>query len=138
MKLDPQIALSFDGRCEAAFRHYAACLDATIAFMATWRESPAAADAPPGWAAKIYHATLKIGETAIMGSDPLPHQFEAPKGFSIALQMDDPAAAERIFHALAEGGRVEVPLQQTHWAARFGVLVDRFGIPWAINCEKPV
>jgi PhnB protein len=48
----------------------------------------------------------------------------------------DPAEAERIFHALAENGRVEMPIQETFWAARFGVVVDRFGIPWMINCLK--
>jgi PhnB protein len=138
MEVNPHIALLFDGRCEAAFRCYEQCLNGTIAFILTWGNSPVAGDAPPEWHAKIYHATLKVGRTEIAGGDALPGKFERPQGFSIVLQMDDAQAAERIFHALAEDGRVDMPLQETFWASRFAVLVDRFGIPWIINCEKPV
>jgi PhnB protein len=59
------------------------------------------------------------------------------KGFSVSLGIDEPAEAERVFNALAEGGNVTMPIQQTFWALRFGMLVDRFGTPWMINCEKP-
>ena len=67
MKVNPQITLVFDGRCESAFRLYEQCLNGTIAFMLTWGNSPMAADAPPGWDAKVYHATLKVGDSAISG-----------------------------------------------------------------------
>ena len=135
MKLNLHISLGFNGQCEAAFRLYEECLSGTIAYKLTWGNSPAAADAPPGWDAKIYHATLKIGDTAIAGGDVPPDQYEPPKGFQILLNMDDPVAAERVFHALAENGKIAMPLQETFWARRFGVLVDQFGIPWSINCE---
>jgi len=135
MKLNPQLSLAFDGQCEAAFRFYAQHLNGTIAYMLTWGNSPAATDAPPGWEAKIYHATLKIGDAAFAGADAPPGRYEQPKGFSVLLGIDDPAAAERVFQALAENGRIEMPLQKTFWASRFGVLVDQFGIPWEINCE---
>jgi PhnB protein len=138
MKLHPQISLAFNGECEAAFRLYEQYLNGTFTYMLTWGNSPAAADAPAGWGGKIYHATLKIGDTAIAGGDVPPNRYEPPKGFQILLDMDDPVAAERIFQALAENGKVAMPLQETFWAARFGVLVDRFGIPWSINCEKAV
>ena len=138
MKVRPQITLVFDGRCEAAFRLYEQCLNGTIAFMLTWGNSPMAADAPPGWDAKVYHATLKVGDSAISGGDVPPDRYERPKGFSIVLQMDDSVAAERVFHALAEDGTIAMPLQETFWASRFAALVDRFGIPWTINCEKAV
>ena len=136
MKLQPQLALSFNGQCEAAFRLYERSLGGTITFMMTWGQSPQAATAPPGWAAKIYHATLKVGDTAIMGNDLGPDQFEAPRGFSIILQTDDADAADRIFHELSAGGTIGMPLQETFWALRFGTWVDRFGIPWSINCER--
>jgi PhnB protein len=135
MKLNPQISLAFNGQCEAAFRLYEQCLNGTITYLLTWGNSSMAADTPPGWEAKIYHATLKIGDTAITGGDVPPHRYEVPKGFSLLLGTDDPDAAERVFQALAENGRIEMPLQKTFWASRFGVLVDRFGIPWSINCE---
>lgn len=135
MKLSPHISLAFNGQCEAAFRCYAQCLNGTIAYMLTWGDSPMAADAPPGWGAKIFHATLKIGDAVFAGSDVPPDRYEQPKGFSLLLNMDDAVAAERIFHALSENGRIEMPLQKTFWASRFGVVVDRFGLSWSINCE---
>ena len=135
MKLNPQLSLGFDGRCEAAFRFYERCLNATIAGIFTWGGSPMAGDAPAGWEGKVFHATLKIGDTLIAGGDVHPDRYEQPKGFSVLLQMDDSEAAERVFQALAENGRIDMPLQQTFWATRFGVLLDQFGIPWTINCE---
>src|SRR6185295_5034299 len=101
MNLDLHISLAFNGQCEAAFRLYEQCLNGTIAYMLTWGNSPAAAEAPPGWDTKICHATLKIGGTEIAGGDVLPQRYEQPKGFQILLNMDDPVAAERVFDALA-------------------------------------
>lgn len=95
-----------------------------------------AAEAPTGWDEKIYHAALKVGDSVITGSDQPPGRYERPQGFSIILQMDDAVAAARVFQALADSGRIDMPLQETFWAVRFGVLTDRFGIPWTINCEK--
>ena len=66
---------------------------------------------------------------------PPEHPYEGSKGFSVSLNVDTPAEAERVFQALAENGTVQMPLAQTFWAVRFGMLVDRFGIPWLINCE---
>jgi PhnB protein len=136
MKLNPHISLVFNGQCEAAFEAYAQCLGGSIAYKLTWGASPMAKEAPPGWESKLYHATLKIGDTVMSGGDVAPDRYEKPQGFSVVLEMDDPAAAERIFESLAEGGRVQMPLQETFWAARFAALVDRFGVPWIINCEK--
>jgi PhnB protein len=138
MKLNPHISLAFNGQCEAAFRFYEQCLNGTVAFMLTWGDSPMAADAPPGWDAKIAHATLEIGDAVITGSDVPPDRYEQPKGFEVVLQMDDSVAAERVFQALADKGKIAMPLQETFWASRFGVLVDQFGIPWSINCERAV
>jgi len=135
MNLNPCINLSFDGQCEAAFKFYERCLNGKISFMLTWADSPMAKDAPPEWGSKIAHATLVVGNFRLQGSDPAPGSYESPRGFVINL---DPSEddAERVFTELAEGGIVSMPLQQTFWAHRFGVLTDRFGIPWAINCEK--
>jgi len=135
MKLIPQISLAFDGQCEAAFRFYERCLDGSITYTQTWGESPMAARAPEGWSGKIAHATLKVGDTAFLGSDVPANVYKKPQGFSIILQMDDPAAAERVFNALAEKASVDMPLQQTYWARRFATFVDQFGISWSINCE---
>jgi PhnB protein len=134
MQLNPY--LTFNGQCEAAFNFYAQCLDGTIVAMIRHAGTPAEAHVPPEWRDKILHAFLKAGDDALMGSDAPPDRYEAPKGFSVSLQVKDPAEAERIFHALTENGTVRMPIQQTFWAARFGMLVDQFGIPWMINCEQ--
>jgi PhnB protein len=91
---------------------------------------------PPEWRKKILHARLTVNGEVLMGSDAPPDRYEEPKGFSVSLQIKDPADAERIFASLAENGAVRMPLQQTFWAARFGMLVDRFGTPWMINCDQ--
>ena len=80
---------------------------------------------------------LRVGDQLLMGADAPPDRYQKPQGFSVTLGLKDQAEAERIFKALAEKGTVEMALQETFWAVRFGVLVDRFGIPWTINCERP-
>ncbi len=132
MSLHPCINLSFKGECETAFRHYEHCLNGKITFMLTWGDSPMAKDVPPDWSSKIAHATLEIGNTRIQGSDSTPAGYQTPSGFSITID-PDPAQAENVFAALAEGGTITQPLQQTFWARAFGMLTDRFGIPWIIN-----
>ena len=135
MKLIPQISLMFDGRCEEAFRFYDRALDGAVTFMMKYGDSPMAGYAP-GWSDKIAHATLRVGEIAISGADVVPGQYAQPQGFTILLQMNDADAAERVFNALAANAtRVDMPLQETFWAKRFGTLVDQFGVPWSINCE---
>lgn len=136
MKLSPCISLSFDGRCEAAFKFYEHCLNAKTTFMFRWGESPLAKDAPEEWKEKILHGRLDIGDTSLLGVDALPGSYESPRGFSILLGVDDPDETERLFRALAENGTVHMPLQETFWARRFGVLTDQFGIRWDINCEE--
>ena len=135
MTLNPCINLSFDGQCEAAFKFYERCLNGRIAFMLTWGDSPMAKDTPPEWSNKIVHSTLVIGNIRLLGSDPPPGSYESPRGFAMTLNPNE-EHAESLFRELAEGGTVHMPLQETFWAVRFGVLTDRFGIPWVINCEK--
>jgi PhnB protein len=128
--------LIFNGQCEAAFKFYEKCLDGKIAFMMPYEGSPAAEQVPAEWRTKILHATLTVGANVLQGSDGPPDRYQKPQGFSVTLALTDPAQAERIFQALAENGTVQMPLQQTFWAERFAMLVDRFGIPWMINCTK--
>ena len=132
----PSIYLNFDGRCEAAFRFYERCFGGKVTSLITWGDSPMAKEAPPEWAAKILHATLSIGDVVLLGGDMLPKQYRQPQGFSVLLGLNDPVEAERIFAALTEEGTVDVPLQETFWASRYGWVTDRFGIPWTINCGE--
>jgi PhnB protein len=128
--------LSFAGNCEAAFKFYAKVLGGEILMMIPHEGTPAAEHVPPEWRSKIIHARMKVGDQVLMGGDPPPGQYEKMHGFSVSLGIDDPTEAERVFHALAENGTVRMPIQQTFWALRFGMLVDQFGTPWMINCEK--
>jgi PhnB protein len=130
--------LSFNGECEAAFKLYEKCLGGKIAFMMPYEGSPMAEQAQAGWGKKILHATLNVGSQVLQGADTPPNHYQKPQGISVSLDIKDTAEAERIFHALAENGTVQMPIQETFWALRFGMLVDRFGIPWMINCAKPV
>jgi PhnB protein len=126
--------LLFTGQCEAAFSFYAKCLGGKIEAMIPHEGTPAAEDVPPEWRKKILHASLSLGDSILMASDAPPSYHEKPQGFSVSLRVKQPAEAERVFHALAENGTVRMPIQETFWAVRFGMLVDQFGIPWMINC----
>lgn len=134
MELNPY--LTFDGQCEAAFKFYERCFGGTIVTMMNHEESPIADQVPAAWGKRIMHARLTVGDSVLMGSDSPPEHYQEPNGFSVALQFKQPAEAERVFQALAENGTIQMPIQQTFWATRFGMLVDRFGIPWMINCEQ--
>jgi PhnB protein len=92
-------------------------------------------DAPADWANKVMHGSVTIGNQVLMGADSPPGQYEESKGISLSLHIKSTDDAERIFNDLAKDGKVVMPLEKTFWAARFGMLVDRFGIPWMINCE---
>ena len=127
--------LSFPGTCEEALRFYVDCLNGEILAMNAWGTSPMASQMPPGWQDKILHGRIRIADTVLMGSDAPPDRYQAPKGTSLALTVADPAEAERAFNALAQGGTVGMPLQKTFWSERFGMLVDRYGMAWMVNCE---
>jgi PhnB protein len=135
MQLNPH--LHFNGECETAFKFYEKCLRGRITFMMPHEGSPVADYVPAAWRNKILHATLTIGDEVLTGADVPPEHYQKPQGLSVTIGLKDPAEAERIFHELAENGTVQMPLQETFWAARFGMLIDRFGIPWMINCGKP-
>ncbi len=136
MRLNPHLA--FNGQCEAAFKFYEKCLGGEIVVMMTYGDSPAAAQTPPEWREKIMHATLALGDDRLTGGDAPPGQYEKPQGVSVLLSLEDAEEADRIFETLAENGAVQMPIQETFWAQRFGMLVDQFGTPWLINCGKAV
>jgi PhnB protein len=133
MRINPY--LSFNGDCAAAFEFYARCLGGKIAMMLTFAQSPMAEQTPANWRDKIMHARLEIGDQVLMGSDAPPDRYVPMKGVMVSLSVAEPAEAERIFHALAEKGSVQMPIQQTFWSPRFGMVTDRFGTPWMVNCE---
>jgi len=134
MQINPY--LFFDGNCEEAFKFYEKATGGKIEAIMPYEGTPGANQAPPDWGKKVMHASLTIGDTRLMGSDAPVKDFKKPQGFSVALNLSDPTQAEKTFKALSDNGSIQMPIQETFWAQRFGMLTDRFGIPWMINCEK--
>jgi PhnB protein len=132
-----QSYLFFDGRCEEAIEFYKKKLGAKVETMMRFKEAPGDHKAPPGSENKIMHATLRIGDSIVMASDGMAHGKPEFKGFSLAVYAKDVAEAEDLFAALAEGGQVQQPLIETFFAARFGMLADKFGVGWMITVEAP-
>lgn len=136
MQVNPYLA--FDGTCAEAFRFYETALDAKILIMQTWGESPMADHATPQTKDRIIHASMDVGGTIVMGGDAPPTMFRAPQGFCVSLGVDDEAQAERFFTNLSEGATIQMALQETFWAKKFGMLTDKFGVPWMVNYGKPM
>lgn len=133
MQINPY--LNFNGQCKEAFNFYAEVLGAKVDFMMTWGEMPGADQYPAETHNLIMHATIKAGDHAIMGADSPPGRYQEPKGMNVSIHVKDSAEGERIFNALAAGGNIMMPFQQTFWSKGFGICTDRFGIPWMVNTE---
>ncbi|WP_247842641.1 VOC family protein [Pseudomonas sp. MWU12-3103b] len=134
MRINPY--LIFNGNCREAFTFYEQALQGKLEAMMTYGETPAAEHVPKEHHNLVNHTCLKVGDQMIMASDTTPDRpTGGMSGCSISLNVDSIAEAERVFNALAKDARVDMPLQTTFWAARFGMLVDRFGVSWMINCE---
>jgi PhnB protein len=127
--------LNFDGICKQAFEFYEQCLGQKITFMQTYGDSPGGDQMPPEMRSKVMHTSIMVGNVMLMGADS-PSEEGKPQGFAVTVATADPAEAERVFAALADGGDVRMPLGETFWAQRFGMLTDKFGVPWMINCGK--
>lgn len=126
--------LDFDGQCREAFAFYAAVFNARIPMCMTYGESPMAGEMPPETHGRVMHTQLESAGGILMGADGPPHQT-SNRG-CVNIQVDTPDEAERIFHALADGGEVQMPIAETFWAHRFGMLTDRYGKGWMVNCMK--
>lgn len=130
--------LNFAGNCREAFELYAKVLEAPVSFLITMGESPMADEVPKEMHDQICHISLQRDGLTLMGSDCLPDQYEAPQGTTINIGVETVEKAESVFAQLSEGGEITMPLEETFWAERFGMCVDRFGVPWMVNCDKPM
>ncbi len=126
--------LGFNGNCAEAFKTYEQCFGGKIQMIMSYKDSPMANEVPADFHDKVLHASLLIDGQVLMGADAPPGRGKTPQGFAVSVSLSDADRAERIFNTLAQGGNVQMPLQQTFWAKKFGMLVDRFGTPWMINC----
>ena len=129
--------LSFQGKCEEAFKMYEKVLKGKITFSMRYSESPMAAQTPANAKDHIMHTTLQVGDEFIHGADAPPQYYSKPAGLTVSISLNDRKEGERVFNELSQGGEVKMPFQKTFWAAGFGMCIDRYGIPWMVNVEEP-
>jgi PhnB protein len=129
--------LQFSGQCEAALRFYAQAFGGTLGPILSYGSTPSGADIAPEWRDKIVHGTITIGGMRVSGADVRPEEYEKPQGVYLLQSVADRAEAERVFALLADGGDVRMPLQKTFWSPAFGVVIDRYGVPWEVSAEGP-
>jgi len=138
MKAEPY--LMFEGRCEEALEFYKSALNAQVTALMRYKDNPESAGGPgcaegggPGPTPEmVMHSAFTIGETQLMASDGMGSGKTSFQGISLALSPADEAEAQRIFNALAEGGQVQMPLTKTFFSSAFGMVADRFGVPWLV------
>ena len=124
--------LFFEGRCEEAIEYYRKALGAKVEMLMHYKDSPEAmpGKAPPG--DKVMHSSFRIGDTTVMGSDGDCMGKPSFQGFSLSLTARDDAEAKRLFAALSDGGKVQMPLSKTFFSPAFGMVADRFGVAWMV------
>jgi PhnB protein len=133
-----QAYITFGGRCEEALEFYKKSVGAEVTALMRWKESPDTAMKPPvGFEEKIMHANFQIGETQLMADDGMADKAAEFKGMTLAIEAADDAEAKRVFTALGQGGNVSMPLTKTFWTSSFGMLTDKFGVPWMVNVAAP-
>ena len=128
--------LDFDGRCEEAVEFYRSVLGAQVTLLMRFKDSPNREEhtlVPTGADEKVLHTSFCIGDTIVQASDGRCLGRPSFQGFSLSLTVPDAAEAERLFAALADGGRVQMPLAKTFFSSRFGMVADRFGVSWKIH-----
>jgi PhnB protein len=134
MRISPH--LCYDGQCREAMQLYQEILGGTIQTMLTYGETPMASSMDSRWHDRIVHATLVLDEVELTGVDTYAGAYQRPQGFFVTLSVAGLGRASEIFKALSHGGTTKVPFEKTFWSPGFGVLVDRFGIPWEINTDS--
>ena len=136
MQVEPY--LFFEGRCEEALEFYKKALKAEVTMLLRFKEAPDPPPPgmlPPGSENKIMHASFTVAGATVMASDGRCSGQPSFKGISLSLTLQSEAEADRIFAALAEGGKVDMALGKTFWSPRFGMVTDRFGVSWMINVQ---
>jgi PhnB protein len=133
MKIQPY--LCFDGRCEEAIEFYKKALGAEVPMLMRFKDSPEPG-ACGGGPDKVMHAEIRIGDSTIFASDGRCEGKMKFEGISLSLSLANEAQVDRAFAALSEGGQVQMPLDKTFFARRFGMVADRFGVSWMVIVEK--
>ena len=129
-----QTYVTFNGRCEEALALYKKAVGAKVTGLIRWKESlDKDMKGPPGYEEKIMNAAFLIGETQLMADDGMGDKTAEFKGMTPVIEVADDLEAKRVFTALGEGGKVTMPLMKTFWTSSFGMLTDKFCVPWMVN-----
>jgi PhnB protein len=127
--------LSLQGRTEEALEFYTRTMNAKVTALIRFKDSPASGDQsmmPPGSENKIMHAAFQVGDTTLLASDGECTGRAKFEGMTLALTLPDDESAERTFAELAKDGSVQMPLTETFFSSKFGMVSDRFGVPWMV------
>ena len=130
--MQAQPYLFFEGRCEEAIEFYRKALGAKVEMLMHYKDNP---EPMPGKAPpedKVMHSSFRIGDTTVMGSDGDCKGKPNFQGFSLSLTARDEPEAKRLFAALSDGGKVQLPLGKTFFSPAFGMVADRFGVAWMV------
>jgi PhnB protein len=133
-----QAYVTFGGRCEEALAFYKKSIGAEVTGLIRWKDSPdASMKPPPGYEEKIMNASFRIGDTELMADDGMGEKHAGFKGMTLAIEVAGDPEAERVFTALGQDGKVTMALMKTFWTSSFGMLTDKFGVPWMVNVATP-
>ena len=131
--MQTQVYLFFDGRCDEALTFYKKTLGIEVEMLMRFKENPDKNHpCAPGLEEKVMHACFKLGDQRVMASDGHAKGHPEFKGFCLSLSVDTEAEADKVFAAIGEGGKVEMPLMKTFFAPKFGMVQDKFGVGWMV------
>lgn len=135
MRIEPY--LMFNGRCEEAIGFYQQALGAKLTMLMRFDESPEPSlmPLPSDWGKKVMHSSLLVGNTRVMASDGMSTEPVNFAGITLSISADDEAHAHKLFDALANGGKIFMPLGKTFWSPCFGMTSDRFGVSWMVGVD---
>ncbi len=130
--------LFFNGKCEEALAFYKQALGAEITMLMRFKDSPEPPPegaVPPNWGDKVMHAAFSVHGSPLMTSDGGCGDAQSFNGFSLSLNVADEASVDKVFNALADGGKVQMAPSKTFWSPRFAMVTDRFGLGWMVGVE---
>jgi len=136
--MNVQPYLSFEGRAQEAIDFYKSSIGAQVDMIMHFRDAPPEAQMSPESKDKIMHAAFRVGDTQIMASDGQCSGKASFSGIALTLNATSNAEAEKLFNALAKGGKVNMPMSETFFANRFGMVADKFGVGWMVINPKPM
>jgi PhnB protein len=130
--MEVQPYLFFDGRCDEALEFYKKAVGAKVGMLMRWKDSPDKSMCTPSNADKVMHSQFEIGDTKVLASDGRNSGQPNFHGFALAISANSEAEADKMFAALGDGGQVTMPMSETFFSPRFGMLADKFGVQWMI------